>query len=201
MRRLICAFVVRIWQKQVFSWRGSYDFESLKSLILDNVLYPTINALHFYSLNNLIMSETWKSSGHDLMSTMSVTYVYSQTGPKLKTTSMRPPVIRDHLQILPRVITITFKRPETTFLPQNKILLLRPLSPLDLKFYVKTYFNWIDWNFKFDDEIRLINYCDDLFNLFAFHFQNSSVFMKNTEKQWAYCNNLHALSTICLWGY
>ena len=26
MRRLICAFVVRIWQKQVFSWRGSYCF-------------------------------------------------------------------------------------------------------------------------------------------------------------------------------
>ena len=24
MHRLICAFVVRIWQKQVFSWRGSY---------------------------------------------------------------------------------------------------------------------------------------------------------------------------------
>ena len=24
MCRLICAFVVRIWQKQVFSWRGSY---------------------------------------------------------------------------------------------------------------------------------------------------------------------------------
>ena len=24
MRRLICAFVVRIWHKQVFSWRGSY---------------------------------------------------------------------------------------------------------------------------------------------------------------------------------
>ena len=24
MRRLICAFVVRIWQKQVFSWGGSY---------------------------------------------------------------------------------------------------------------------------------------------------------------------------------
>ena len=25
MRRLICAFVVRIWQKQVFSWHGSYS--------------------------------------------------------------------------------------------------------------------------------------------------------------------------------
>ena len=24
MRRLICVFVVHIWQKQVFSWRGSY---------------------------------------------------------------------------------------------------------------------------------------------------------------------------------
>ena len=26
MCRLICGFVVRIWQKQVFSWRGSYGF-------------------------------------------------------------------------------------------------------------------------------------------------------------------------------
>ena len=25
MRRVICAFVVRIWHKQVFSWRGSYN--------------------------------------------------------------------------------------------------------------------------------------------------------------------------------
>ena len=25
MRKLVCAFVVRIWQKQVFSWRGSYS--------------------------------------------------------------------------------------------------------------------------------------------------------------------------------
>ena len=25
MHTLICAFVVRIWHKQVFSWRGSYD--------------------------------------------------------------------------------------------------------------------------------------------------------------------------------
>ena len=25
MRRQICAFVVRIWHKQVFSWHGSYD--------------------------------------------------------------------------------------------------------------------------------------------------------------------------------
>ena len=24
MRRLICTFVVRIWQKQIISWRGSY---------------------------------------------------------------------------------------------------------------------------------------------------------------------------------
>ena len=41
MRRLICAFVVRIWQKQVFSWRGSivdwnklqensYDFKDVE---------------------------------------------------------------------------------------------------------------------------------------------------------------------------
>ena len=26
MHRLICAFVVHIWHKQVFSWRGSYEF-------------------------------------------------------------------------------------------------------------------------------------------------------------------------------
>ena len=29
IRRLICAFVVRIWQKQVFSGRGSYDSETI----------------------------------------------------------------------------------------------------------------------------------------------------------------------------
>ena len=34
MCRLICVFVVRIWQKQVFSWRGSYHLISSQSLNL-----------------------------------------------------------------------------------------------------------------------------------------------------------------------
>ena len=33
MRRLICVFVVRIWHKQVFSWRGSYVCINIKLLI------------------------------------------------------------------------------------------------------------------------------------------------------------------------
>ena len=37
----------------------------------------------------------------------------------------------------------------------------------------------MDWNFKFDDEIREINCFNGLFNLFAFHFSEKSVFMKN----------------------
>ena len=39
----------------------------------------------------------------------------------------------------------------------------------------------MDWNFEFDDQIREINCFNAFFNLFAFHFQNSSVFMKNIE--------------------
>ena len=41
----------------------------------------------------------------------------------------------------------------------------------------------MDWNFKYDDEIlvREINCFNGLFNLFAFHFQNTSIFMKNNK--------------------
>ena len=50
MRRLICAFVVRIWNKQVFSWRGSYikwsiypnkDIFSVNPLIFSIILHVT----------------------------------------------------------------------------------------------------------------------------------------------------------------
>ena len=42
------------------------------------------------------------------------------------------------------------------------------------------YFNLID--FKFDSETREINFCNGLFKLFAFHFQNTVVvFMNNNE--------------------
>ena len=37
----------------------------------------------------------------------------------------------------------------------------------------------MNWNFKFDDEIREINCFNGLFNLFALYFQNRSVFMIN----------------------
>ena len=65
--------------------------------------------------------------------------------PDLKTTSIkRPPVLRDHFQILPRVITVILtciKRPplfkdQTTFLPQN-FFIKRPLFPSNLHFMSK----------------------------------------------------------------
>ena len=49
------------------------------------------------------------------------------------------------------------------------------------------------WNFIYDDEIRGINCFDGLYNLFALHFQNNSVFMNNNGD----CNNLYALNAIC----
>ena len=112
----------------------------------------------------------------------------SRVKPDLKTTSIkRPPVLRDHIQILPRVITIILiciKRPPVFKRPL--FVIKRPLFPSDLHFMSdKTYFNLLDRNFKFEMmKLREINCCNGLFNLFAFHFQNSSVFMK---KQWTYC--------------
>ena len=54
MRRLICTFVVRIWQKQVFSWRGSYlvktyckKFENFRHLKY-GCNYPKIWTIWFY---------------------------------------------------------------------------------------------------------------------------------------------------------
>ena len=43
MRRLICAFVVRIWHKQVFSWRGSFDNYSIFFLC-------ALTVSHFYGI-------------------------------------------------------------------------------------------------------------------------------------------------------
>ena len=40
MRRLICAFVVRIGQKQVFSWRGSYADLKLRFIYFYNINLP-----------------------------------------------------------------------------------------------------------------------------------------------------------------
>ena len=39
----------------------------------------------------------------------------------------------------------------------------------------------MDWNVKFDDEIREINCCNGLFKLIAFRFENSSVYMKTMD--------------------
>ena len=39
----------------------------------------------------------------------------------------------------------------------------------------------MDWNFKFDDEMGEIIFFYGLFNLFAFQFQHSSVFLKNNQ--------------------
>ena len=43
----------------------------------------------------------------------------------------------------------------------------------------------MDWSlkFNFDDEMGKINCFNGLFNFFAFHFQNSSAFMKKKKKQ------------------
>ena len=40
MCRLICAFVVHIWQKQVFSWRGSYVSNSDVTHFYSNFSVP-----------------------------------------------------------------------------------------------------------------------------------------------------------------
>ena len=50
MRRLICTFVVRIWQKQIFSWCGSYGsgFENFLSFvrIISNCTTKPKNDVH-----------------------------------------------------------------------------------------------------------------------------------------------------------
>ena len=76
-------------------------------------------------------------------------FQWSTVKPDLKTTSInRPPVLRDHFQILPRVISIiltcikrlsVFKNQRPHFLPP--ILLLRDIFSVTFAFYVKTYFN------------------------------------------------------------
>ena len=54
MRRLICAFVVRIWHKQVFSWRGSYNNIYIFIAIALNKTSILV-ALHF-SMQNIYQS-------------------------------------------------------------------------------------------------------------------------------------------------
>ena len=56
MRRLICTFVVRIWHKQVFSWRGSYDWWS--NLENENLIF-------FFYLKQ-IWAAAWRNQQNDL---------------------------------------------------------------------------------------------------------------------------------------
>ena len=54
--------------------------------------------------------------------------------------------------------------------------------------------NLMDWKFKFDDEMSEINCFNGLFNIFAFHLQSSSVFMKNN---WHFMLKVQSV----FWGY
>ena len=50
MRRLICEFIVRIWHKQVFSWRGSNmlkDFKNASPTILKQDKLPLLFSILF----------------------------------------------------------------------------------------------------------------------------------------------------------
>ena len=59
LRRLICAFVARIWQKQVFPWHGSYN--TIYKLIKDydkqmqRQLFKTVDDLHLYFVSNIFI--------------------------------------------------------------------------------------------------------------------------------------------------
>ena len=52
----------------------------------------------------------------------------------------------------------------------------------------------MDWNFKFDDEIREINCFNGLFHLFA-------SIVRIVLFSWKAISILHSLNAICLWGY
>ena len=77
-------------------------------------------------------------------------------------TSIKSPlVLRDYIQILQRVITITLncvkRRPafkDQIPLFYSKLCNKETTFPLRFVVYVKAYFHLIDCNFKFDDKIR-----------------------------------------------
>ena len=69
---------------------------------------------------------------------------------------MRPPVFKDQQPLF----CLKIVQLRDHFSPQICIL-------------CKNIFDLMDWNFKFDDEIR-----NCFFNLFAFHFLNSSVYTR-----------------------
>ena len=106
-------------------------------------------------------------------------YVTNTVKPAVNTTCIkRPPMLRDHLQIRARVITIILtciKRPHA-FEDQRPLFASQFCNAetsfcLRVAFNVKTSFNLMVWNFIFDDGMSEIN-C--LNCLFAFRFQNSS---------------------------
>ena len=60
MRRLICALIVRIWQKQVFSWRGSFYAVLIVCILFrfgvlgrmwNSILSVTVHFLFIYLIN------------------------------------------------------------------------------------------------------------------------------------------------------
>ena len=67
MRRLICTFVVRIWLKQVFSWRSSYDYK-YECTVLSPLI--TVSCAHETNTNE---------PRHDKTNKMSVRPVWSES--------------------------------------------------------------------------------------------------------------------------
>ena len=68
VRRLICAFVVRIWQKQIFPWCGSYREMQTKWQINPDLawIYTVGLDLPVYKLRigTVIIAPLWKSGGY-----------------------------------------------------------------------------------------------------------------------------------------
>ena len=103
--------------------------------------------------------------------------------PDLKTTCIKwPPVLRDHLQIKPREITIILsciKRPPV-FKDQRPLFCYKSLQFRDHLFpqiFINLCENILLFScFKLDEEMDEINCFNGLFNLFAFHFQHSSTY-------------------------
>ena len=61
MRRLICTFVVRIWLKQVFTWRGSYGVTKNKRKLLSfkNPCWSGNFVMSCDKINNLSFFSGW----------------------------------------------------------------------------------------------------------------------------------------------
>ena len=78
MSRLICAFVVRIWHKQVFSWRGSYIFWNTDSACDRQGVQPTGSPCSVWEGR----TETWPGKNchrHEVLAQKYLCCVWRQT--------------------------------------------------------------------------------------------------------------------------